>query len=160
MLKHCTNSTIDLRARPIQNFANEANKLGREGPGNLVGNRKTSLVTTHQIGFEGSPKLGRHLRYRASANRTRSHSLEPSLPPSSCPASPSLSHRSTWSPGQPGQHGHLVNLVNLVRVEMLISSTNICHHMITLSYPIILICLLISNIPLFLLIHFFPPITE
>ena len=99
MLKHCTSSTTDLRARPIQSFAKEGDKLVR-GPGEAEGNRKTSLVTTDQIAtaFE-SPKLGRPVRYgfKPVAHRGRSQSLEPALPPS-CPASPSLAHRSSFDP--------------------------------------------------------------
>ena len=121
MLKHCTSSTTDLRARPIQSFAKEGDKLVR-GPGEAEGNRKTSLVTTDQIAtaFE-SPKLGRPVRYgfKPVAHRGRSQSLEPALPPS-CPASPSLAHRSSLYMSPP--HAHILAFSHHIYMYIISSS--------------------------------------
>ena len=105
MLKHCTGSTSDLRARPVQNSAvkNEGCKLDMSSSGMAAAKRnfedlKTSLRNVEQMEtvFD-TPKKGRSTPYVSSpVSRGRSLSLEPALAVAgaSSPPSPSLAHRS------------------------------------------------------------------
>ena len=105
MLKHCTSSTSDLRARPVQNSAvkNEGCKLDMSSSEMAAAKRsledlKTSLRNVEQMEtvFD-TPKKGRSTPYVSSpVSRGRSLSLEPALAVAgaSSPPSPSLAHRS------------------------------------------------------------------
>ena len=105
MLKHCTSSTSDLRARPLQNSAvkNEGCKLDMSSSEMAAAKRsledlKTSLRNVEQMEtvFD-TPKKGRSTPYVSSpVSRGRSLSLEPALAVAgaSSPPSPSLAHRS------------------------------------------------------------------
>lgn len=104
MLKHCTSSTSDLRARPLQNSAvkNEGCKLDMSSSEMAAAKRsledlKTSLRNVEQMEtvFD-TPKKGRSTPYVSSpVSRGRSLSLEPALAVAgaSSPPSPSLAHR-------------------------------------------------------------------
>ena len=105
MLKHCTSSTSDLRARQVQNSAvkNDGCKLDMSSSEMAAAKRnledlKTSLRNVEQMEtvFD-TPKKGRSTPYvSAPISRGRSLSLEPALAVAgaSSPPSPSLAHRS------------------------------------------------------------------